>query len=415
MSLAVATRSPPAAQIAVATPSPAIAPGRRVPGWVAPGAVVALAGLLRCAGLGAMRDNSFYDAAVRSMGSSWHAFVTGAIDPSAAVSVDKPPIDLWLQVASTRLLGFGTVGLHLPEALGGTLAVLALFDLLRVLFGREAALAGALALAVLPIAVITSRSDTMDSLMAALVIAAAALAARAARGNRPRLLIGAGALLGLAFEVKLFEALVAAPALVVLWWMGSSLPRRARAAALGGAGVAFVVVALAWLLALPALAGAQRPWAFGSTNGSAWNATFVYDGIDRLTGFPRTPLPVLPAAARRPPTVAQLQQRRHELALLARERASALRQRPAAPSPWRLFTATDHVGTRVGLALGLALLALAAALLARAGRELDRLARAGATALLAWLAIGVVLFSAQSSLPRSPPSSASASSSRAPG
>jgi 4-amino-4-deoxy-L-arabinose transferase-like glycosyltransferase len=79
--------------------------------------------------------NPFYDAAVRSMGTSWHAFLTGAIDPSASIAIDKPPVDLWLQVASTRLLGFTPIALHLPEALGGILAVLALYDLLRVLFG----------------------------------------------------------------------------------------------------------------------------------------------------------------------------------------------------------------------------------------------------------------------------------------
>ena len=394
MSLAVAAPSRPATERAPRPACLAAPPRRRGPGWVAPALVVALAGVLRGAGLGGMRDNSFYDAAVRSMGSSWHAFVTGAIDPSATVSVDKPPVDLWLQVASTRLLGFGSVGLHLPEALGGTLAVLALYHLLRVLFGRSAALAGALALALLPIAVITSRSDTMDSLMAALVIAAAALAARAARDDRPMLLVGAGAVLGLAFEVKLFEALVAAPALVLLWVLGSSLPGRARAIALGGAGAAFIVVALAWLIALPVLAGPQRPWAFGSTNGSAWNATFVYDGIDRVTGFPRQALPVVPPAAQRQSTVAT----RRQLALRADERASSLRGQPAGPSPWRLFAAADHVMARVGLELGLALLALAAALLARAGRDLDRLGRAGAWALLTWLGTGVVLFSAQSSL-----------------
>jgi len=174
-------------------------------------AITALAAVLRFANFGQVPSNSFYDAAVRSMGGSWHAFVTGAIDPSAAVSVDKPPIDLWLQVASTRLLGFDSLGLHLPEALGGTLAVLALFDLLRVLFGREAALAGALALAVLPIAVITSRSDTMDAvMMLVLVLALLAFVRAAETGRRTWLLAGAAAL-GLAFNVKLLESLVGAP------------------------------------------------------------------------------------------------------------------------------------------------------------------------------------------------------------
>ena len=379
------------------SPAPAAAPPPAppaLPGWAAPASVVALAAVLRFAALGAMRDNSFYDAAVRSMGGSWHAFFTGAIDPSATVAVDKPPVDLWLQVASTRLFGFGTFALHLPEALGGTLAVLALFVLLATLFGRRPALGGALTLAVLPMAVITSRSDTMDSVMAALVIAAAALVARGARDERPRLLLVAGAALGLAFEVKLFEALVVAPALVALWWLGSSLPRRARAAALGGAAVAFVVVALAWLVALPILGGGQRPWAFGSTNGSAWNATFVYDGLDRLTGPPPQTTPV-PPRPRRPPTPAQL---RHQRALLAHRAAIARRQKPAPASPWRLFATADGTGSRTGVALALALLALLAAQLARAGEDLDRLGRAGAVAIVGWMATGVVLFSAQGSL-----------------
>ncbi len=386
----------PRRRAASPTALPPAAPARRhrLAPWAAPAAVVGLASVLRFAGLGGMRDNSFYDAAVRSMGGSWHAFITGAIDPSATVAVDKPPVDLWLQVASTKLLGFGTFALHLPEALGGTLAVLALYDLLRTLFGRSPALAGALALAVLPMAVITSRSDTMDSVMAALVITAAALTARAARDRRPRLLPAAGAVLGLAFEVKLFEALIVTPALVAQWWLGSSLPRGRRARALAGGGAAFAVVALAWLIAVPLVSGAQRPWAFGSTNGSAWNATFVYDGLDRIVGVPQPAAPVVPAPRRR----ASAREPSHEAAVRAHARAAALRAAPAPAGPLRLFRAAAGVGLRTGIALALTLAALLAALLTRADRELDRIGRAGAVALLLWLATGVVLLSAQGAL-----------------
>ena len=125
-----------------------------------------------------MADDPFYDGAVRTMGGSWHAFLTGAIDPAATVAVDKPPGYLWLQVAATKVVGFGSVGLHLPAAIAGCVAVVALYDALRTLFGRAAGLAGAIALAVLPVAVITARSDTMDSVVAALDVVA--LAARRA-------------------------------------------------------------------------------------------------------------------------------------------------------------------------------------------------------------------------------------------
>src|SRR6185312_10446244 len=46
----------------------------------------------------------------------------GAFDPSATLSVDKPPLDLWLQVASVRLFGFSAHSLILPAAIAGTLA-----------------------------------------------------------------------------------------------------------------------------------------------------------------------------------------------------------------------------------------------------------------------------------------------------
>src|SRR5262245_40357059 len=185
---------------------------------VAPEAMVlALAAVLRLAALSGVPTNPYYDAAARSMGTSWAAFFAGAFEPGRRVAIDKPPVDLWLQVASTRLVGFGPVGLLLPEALGGIALVAALMWLLRLLLGRRASLAGGLALAVLPSAVVVARSDTMDAVMAALVVAGAALVAYAARTGRLRPLLGAGVLLGLAFNVKLAESLLGVAAAIVLW------------------------------------------------------------------------------------------------------------------------------------------------------------------------------------------------------
>jgi 4-amino-4-deoxy-L-arabinose transferase-like glycosyltransferase len=307
------------------------------------------------------------------MGTSWHAFFVGAFDPSARVAIDKPPLDLWLQVASTKLLGFGPFALLLPAALGGTLAVVALHDLLRTLAGPRAALAGALALAVLPVAVVSSRSDTMDSVMAALVVAAFAVAARGLRDGRTGRMVAAGALLGLAFEVKLFEALVAALPLALMWWLGASASRSRRLLGVGGAAAACVAVGLAWLVLMTGFVPASaRPWAFGSTNGSAWNAALVYDGWDRLTGA--SPPGVPPAAA------------------------GASARVPATPGPLRLLSARDHLGGRLGIELAAAWLAAALAVATGAWRRLDRAGRAGLAALGAWLALGTALFSAEGAM-----------------
>ncbi len=50
------------------------------------------------------------------------------------------------------------------------------------------------------------------------------------------------------------------------------------------AGAVYVVVALAWLGATLLFPAHERPYAIGSTNGSAWNAAFVFNGTDRLAG-----------------------------------------------------------------------------------------------------------------------------------
>jgi 4-amino-4-deoxy-L-arabinose transferase-like glycosyltransferase len=343
---------------------------------LAAGAVFALAAALRLAVPGRTPLDPFYDAAVRSMSTSWHGFLVGALDPSARVAIDKPPLDLWLQVATTRLFGFGAFALLLPAAVGGTLAVVALYDLLRTLAGPRAALAGALALAVLPVAVISSRSDTMDSVMAALLVGALAVAARGLRDGRVRNLVVAAALVGLAFEVKLFEALVVVVPLALMWWLGAQAPPRRRLAGVALATATGLAVGLAWLVVVTtAVPAAARPWAFGSTDGSPWNAALVYDGWDRLHDAHAPGIAVAPVS-----------------------RATADGQRPAPPGPLRLLSSRDHLASRLGLELAAAWLALGLVVATRAWRRLDRPQRAGLAALAAWLALGTVLFSAQGAL-----------------
>ncbi|MCL4395827.1 MAG: hypothetical protein M1482_13670, partial [Chloroflexi bacterium] len=82
--------------------------------------VVALATALRFANLAALGEaNHYYAAAVQAMIESWHNFFFVAAEPGASVSVDKPPVGLWIQAISARILGVNTLGLLLPEILAG--------------------------------------------------------------------------------------------------------------------------------------------------------------------------------------------------------------------------------------------------------------------------------------------------------
>ncbi len=252
--------------------------------WLAIALITAAAAALRLVDLSSVSPDPFYDAAVRSMSLNFHNFFFGAFEPGGSVSIDKPPVDLWLQVASVKLLGFSSTTLKLPEVFAGVIAVPLLFAAVRRMWSPGAGIAAAVAFAVLPVEVITARSDTMDAVMMALIVLALLLIVHAfERGSSAWLLAGAVAL-GLAFNVKLLESLVALPGLAVFAYLGLPGARRRRILQLLLAGVVYLAVALSWLTATLLVPAGERPYAIGSTNGSAWNAAFVFNGTERLGG-----------------------------------------------------------------------------------------------------------------------------------
>jgi 4-amino-4-deoxy-L-arabinose transferase-like glycosyltransferase len=364
--------------------------------WIALALITAAAAALRLVDLGAVRLDPFYDAAVRSMGVSWHNFFFGAYEPGGSVSIDKPPVDLWLQVASVKLLGWGSTSLKLPEALAGTVSVPLLYAAVRRPFGALAGLVAAAALAVLPIEVITARSDTMDAVMMMLLVLALLCAVRASETGRTAWLLAAAAALGLAFNVKLLESMVALPGLLVLVCLGlpagspgasEGARRRSRtrlAGRLAAAAAVYAAVALSWLGTTLLFAAHERPYAIGSTNGSAWNAAFVFNGSERLTGkaveVGQATLPVPGHGGRSDLTG-----------------ASTTPITP--PSPTRLLARSGQLPAKwLGWETLLALLLGMAVVISVTRRGAGRVQRATALGVFVWLLSGIVLFSAMARL-----------------
>jgi hypothetical protein len=145
--------------------------------------------------------------------------------------------------------------------------------------------------------------------------------------------------------------------------------------ALGGA--VFVVIALLWLTGTLLFPASQRPYAIGSTNGSAWNAAFVFNGTDRLGGKAVEGVQPGFEASRRYPQATQAQ--RDQIPITP-------------PSPTRLLTRIGPLpGQRLGiLVLAALLLGAPAVLLGLRGPPVRVAFGAG---LLVWLLTGVALFS----------------------
>src|SRR6476620_9464886 len=79
--------------------------------------------------------NEYYSAAVRSMASSWHNFLYGSFDAAGVMTVDKPPLALWVQALSVKAFGWGSLAILVPQALVGMGAVALMYDLTRRRFG----------------------------------------------------------------------------------------------------------------------------------------------------------------------------------------------------------------------------------------------------------------------------------------
>ncbi|MBV9455108.1 MAG: glycosyltransferase family 39 protein [Rubrobacter sp.] len=227
--------------------------------------------------------NAYYAAAVKDMLTSWHNFFFVSFD-AGFVTVDKPPLGLWIQAASAELFGFHGWSLLLPQALAGVLSAALLYHLVRNTFGPVAGILAALVFAVTPIAIAVERTNNSDGLLVLTVLVAAWAVIRAVNSGRLRWLLVGVFLVGLGFNIKMLEAYLVLPALYLLylvapvsWWR--------RFVHLGVATVVLLVVSLSWAVAVDLTPTDQRPYVGSSSSNSELDLAFGYNGANRLLGW----------------------------------------------------------------------------------------------------------------------------------
>jgi 4-amino-4-deoxy-L-arabinose transferase-like glycosyltransferase len=233
--------------------------------------------------------NDYYAAAVKSMSSSWHDFLFASLDKGGVMTVDKPPLALWVQALSVRVFGFHSLSILVPQALMGVASVALVYDLVRRRFGRVGGFAAALALALTPITVAISRHNNPDALLVLCCVAALWCTVRGldpqAR-RRTRWLLAAGVCVGLGFETKMLVALVVVPGIVAAWlWVAPSARGRLHALRqlLAGGG-AMLLVGGAWPLLVELTPAADRPWISGTSDNRVLSLIFEYNGVGRVDG-----------------------------------------------------------------------------------------------------------------------------------
>jgi 4-amino-4-deoxy-L-arabinose transferase-like glycosyltransferase len=253
--------------------------------------VLGVAAVLNLWGLGINGwANTYYSAAVRSMSTSWHDFLFASMDKSGLMTVDKPPLSLWVQALSARIFGFHPLSLLIPQALMGVAAAGLVYDLTRRRFGRVAGFAAGIVLATTPMTVAVSRHNNPDQLLVLCCVAALWLALRALETGRTRWLVLCGVCIGLGFETKMAVALMIVPGITAAYLWAAPSGRESSGSRLRAVGqllwggLALIAVGGAWPLLVTLTPAADRPWISGTADNSIWSLIFNYNGLGRLAG-----------------------------------------------------------------------------------------------------------------------------------
>lgn len=228
--------------------------------------------------------NIYYAATIKSMSMNWHNFFFASFDPGGFIAMDKPPLAMWLQVISTKIVGFNGFGLVLPLILAGVASVAVLYHLVRRPFGTLAGWLAALFLALTPVTVVASRATTMDGLLALVVLLSAWAVTKAVEAGSLRWLLLGSVLLGLGFNIKMIQAYLVLPALLLLYLLAAPRRRLVRIGHLVLAIVVLLVISLSWSIIVDSIAAMYRPYVGSSGNNTEIGLAIGYNGIARPLG-----------------------------------------------------------------------------------------------------------------------------------
>ena len=235
--------------------------------------------------------NTYYASAARSMTDSWHNFFFGAFDPGGFITVDKPPVFLWIQASSAWLFGYSSWSLLLPSAIAGTAAVVLLWLVVHRYFGPTAATVASVVLALTPIAVVVNRLNAPETFYILALVGAAVCTLRSLEANHWwTWTTAAGVLVGIAFNTKMLVGWVPGPALALAIVVGVEGPLKSawrqwlpRMVVLSAVTL---VVSASWMLIVDAWPSSDRPYIGGSNNDTVRDLVLGYNGLDRVQGDP---------------------------------------------------------------------------------------------------------------------------------
>ena len=227
--------------------------------------------------------NAYYAAAVKSMLINPRIAFFNSFDPAGFVTVDKPPVGLWVQALFAAVLGFNSWVLILPQALAGIGSVALIYFIVSHPFGKPSGLVAALVLAITPIFVAISRNGTMDTQLIFVILLAVWVALMAAQERSLPWLLLSVVLIGIGFNIKMIQSFIVVPAILTVYFLGTiAFPFKKRILHLLIAVLVLLAVSLSWAVAVDMIPANQRPYIGGSGDNTVLGLIVNYNGLERL-------------------------------------------------------------------------------------------------------------------------------------
>lgn len=227
--------------------------------------------------------HGYYSAAAVNMLQSPANFFFVVAD-AGRVTVDKTPISLWLQSLSAGLIGVSGFALILPSIFANCLSICILYRLLAQDFGRMAGLIAAFVLATTPVSIAVDRSNVADSILILTMLIAAWGFLRAIHQSSLSNILLAGALVGVAFNVKMLQAFIALPAFYAAYFFSAKAGWWRKFQQLIVASLMIVIVSASWLTIVQLTPAEQRPYIGSTRTNSAFELVFGYSALYRFLG-----------------------------------------------------------------------------------------------------------------------------------
>jgi 4-amino-4-deoxy-L-arabinose transferase-like glycosyltransferase len=316
--------------------------------------------------------NTYYAMAAQAAAQSWSAWFWGSLDSSNFITVDKPPLATMLMGLSVRLFGLSSWSILLPEALCGIATIAVLYVTVRRYAGPVAATIAALVATLTPAAALIFRYNNPDALLTLLLVLAAWAFMRALEDGRLRWVVLSALFVGLAFNTKFLQAYLVLPAFIVVYAAAGPGSIRKRVIGLSVAAAVVLISSAWWVLAVQLTPADARPFIGGSTDGTALQLLFGYDGLGRIFGGIFGIRPGGPAGFGGPggnPGVGF----------------------GGPPGLLRMFN--PEIGGQIGWLLPFAAIAAISSLVIRRGKPRTDLGRAAVLMWAIWLAVHAIVFS----------------------